>query len=71
MRKKAQFVSGPFTNMMFEVIEKQKNDIIDSINYAKKIQKALLSIDLSKSKYLKNYFILYSIILYYIVLNFV
>mgnify|MGYP001188104867 CR=1 FL=1 len=25
--KKAQFVSGPFTNMMFEVIEKQKNKI--------------------------------------------
>ena len=23
--KKAQFVSGPFTNMMFEIIEKQKN----------------------------------------------
>jgi len=25
--KKAQFVSGPFTNMMFEIIEKQKNKI--------------------------------------------
>ena len=25
--KKAKFVSGPFTNMIFEVIEKQKNKL--------------------------------------------
>ena len=25
--KKAQFLSGPFTNMMFEIIEKQKNKL--------------------------------------------
>ena len=25
--KKAQFVSGPFSNMMFEILEKQKNKL--------------------------------------------
>ena len=25
--KRAQFISGPFTNMMFEIIEKQKNKL--------------------------------------------
>ena len=30
--KKAKFVSGPFTNMVFEIIEKQKNKLKISIN---------------------------------------
>jgi len=27
LKRKAQFVSGPFTNMIFEIIEKQKNKL--------------------------------------------
>jgi len=27
IRKKAKFISGPFTNMMFEIIERQKNNL--------------------------------------------
>jgi hypothetical protein len=27
IRRKAQFVSGPFTNMVFEILEKQKNKL--------------------------------------------
>ena len=27
VRKKAEFVSGPFTNMVFEILEKQKNKL--------------------------------------------
>ena len=27
MKRKAKFVSGPFTNMVFEIIERQKNKI--------------------------------------------
>ena len=30
--KKAIFISGPFTNMMFEIIEKQKNKLKILIN---------------------------------------
>jgi len=27
IRKKAKFISGPFTNMIFEILEKQKNKL--------------------------------------------
>jgi len=30
--KKAKFVSGPFSNMMFEIIERQKNKLKILIN---------------------------------------
>ena len=34
IKNRGQFISGPFTNMMFEIIEKQKNKlkvVIDNI----------------------------------------
>ena len=34
IKNRGQFISGPFTNMMFEIIEKQKNKlkiVVDNI----------------------------------------
>ena len=32
--KKAKFVSGPFTNMIFEILEKQKNKLKAQLFYS-------------------------------------
>ena len=32
IKNRGQFISGPFTNMMFEIIEKQKNKLKILIN---------------------------------------
>ena len=41
------------------LLENQKKEIIDSINYAKRIQKSLLASDKLLKKYLKDYFIFF------------
>jgi sigma-B regulation protein RsbU (phosphoserine phosphatase) len=42
-----------------EIVVEQKKDILDSINYAKRIQNAMLASDNLFSKYLKDYFLLF------------
>jgi serine phosphatase RsbU (regulator of sigma subunit)/Flp pilus assembly protein TadD len=42
-----------------EIIEEKNKDITDSINYALRIQQAILPLDQKISKYLKEYFILF------------